>query len=451
MPTQQLKRYEQILQGMINALVARSDLSDVSDSSVAKHLLAAPAREIDEFYYQLALVPDRFSIDTAVGDDLDARAAEIQPATLFRRLAAKATGQVTFSRSGTTGTVTIPIGTIVKTADGVEYVTTTVGTINNGFSSSNSVSAIAVEAGAAGNVSPGVIVKFDAKPAGVDSVTNAASFTNGADKESDDEFRARLKAYIRTLARCTPEALEFIAGSVQLDSGKRVVFAHCFEDPIDRGEVIVYVDDGSGTAEEVEVVSGESVIAGAVGGEEFLTLDNKPVKRAAGFTITSSTRGVLVEGTDYTLDEASAQLYFDPALTAGEDIEADYTAFTGLIAEVQKVIDGDPADRGNYPGWRAAGVRVRVLTPQILQQVVEAGITFEEGYATQDVLDEVEAAISDYINNLGISGDVIRHELIRVIMSVAGVYNCSLTSPASDVILLDDQLPRITAGNITLA
>ena len=92
-----------------------------------------------------------------------------------------------------------------------------------------------------------------------------------------------------------------------------------------------------------------------------------------------------------------------------------------------------------------------MLTPQILQQVVEAGITFEEGYATQDVLDEVEAAISDYINNLGISGDVIRHELIRVIMSVAGVYNCSLTSPASDVILLDDQLPRITAGNITLA
>lgn len=451
MPTQQYKRYEQILQGMINATVSRSDLSDMTDASGAKHILAAPAREIDEFYYQLALVPDRFSIDSAQGDDLDDRAAEIQPALIFRRQAAKSTGQVTFSRSGTSGIVTIPIGTVVKTADGIEFVTTAVGTIPDLSSTSGAVTAIAVEAGAAGDVDPTTIVRFDAKPAGVDTVTNAASFSGGEDKESDDAFRARLKAFIRTLARCTPEALEFIAASVQLENGERVVYAHAYEDPVYRGEVTVYIDNGSGTAETVEVVAAEAVVVGALGGEQFVRLDEYPVKRSAGFTITSSLGGVLVEETDFYLDEASGWLYFPAGLTAGEDIDADYTAFTGLIAEVQKVIDGDPLDRVNYPGWRAAGVRVRVLTPQILQQVVEAGIVLLEGYSSGTVLPAVAAAISEYVNGLGISGDVIRNELIERMMEVPGVYNLSLLEPLTDTIILDDQLPRVTSGNIILS
>lgn len=459
MPSSQLKRYEQILQGQINAVVARTDLADLTDSSVFKHFLAAIARELDEAYYQMALIPDRWNIDTAVGDDLDQRAAEIQPALLYRQQATKATGQVTFARVGTSGTVVIPSGTIVKTADGKEFVTTAVATIPNLSTTAAPVAAIAREAGASGNVAPGTVIKFDAKPAGVDTVTNAASFATGSDKETDDAFRSRLKRYIATLARCTPEALEFIAQSVQLSNGQRVVYSHVYEDPINRGEVTLYIDDGAGTAETVDVIASENVTLGlagpppdsAVGGEEFLSLDNKPVKTASPFTLTSSVRGALVSGTDYLLDDASGQLYFTPALVTGEVITASYTAFTGLIEEVQKVVDGDPNDRANYPGWRAAGVRVRVATPQILQQVVEASVVVKDGYSQSAVFDEIEAALSAYINGLGISGDVVRNEVIATIMSVAGVYNCSVIQPASDVIMLDDQLPRLTSGNILLS
>lgn len=459
MPTSQLKRYEQILQAMLNAVVARTDLSDLTDASVFKHLLAGPAREMDEIYYQLALIPDRWNIDTAVGDDLDQRATEIQPALLFRQQATKATGSVVFSRTGTVGTTVIPVGTTVKTVDGKSFETTAVATIADTFTAAPAVAAIAVLGGASGNVAPNTITQFEAKPPGVNFVNNPASFATGSDKETDDAFRDRLKAFLRTLARCTPEALEFISRSVVLSNGQRVVYSHVFEDPIFRGEVILYVDDGSGTAETVVVIAAENVTAGlggpppnsAVGGEEFLSLNNKPVKPTVPVVITSAPRGILTPDVDYILDDASGQLYFTPALSAGETIDAAYTHFSGLIQQVQKVVDGDPLDRANYPGWRAAGVRVRVRTPQILQQVVQATLTIQEGYSSAAVQADVKAALSGYINGLGISGDVIRNELIAVIMGVSGVYNVSLVQPVSDAVMLDDQLPRVTSGNILLS
>jgi uncharacterized phage protein gp47/JayE len=464
MPSVVLKRFEQILQSMVNATVARSDLSYMGDASSVKHMLAAVAREIDETYYQLGLIPDRFSIDTAVGADLDARAAEIQPALITRRPAAAATGTVVFSRPTTIGTVTIPIGTVVKTASGIEFTTTAIGTILNGNTTSGNVPVVANEEGSAGNVALGTVTKFNAKPAGITGVTNTTDFSNGIDEELDDAFRARLKEFISTLPRSTLGALEFYATQIQLASGQRVAFARAVEDPLSRGEVVLYVDDGAGTAETSTLISGENVTQGiaglggnsAIGGETFLTLDNKPLKPSAGYTITSPANlphfagRTLIEGTHFTLNDADGKLYFTPPLSAGERIFANYTAYTGLMAEVQKVIDGDPNDRLNYMGVRAAGVRVRVRTPTILQQIVEVNLALAEGYQQIEVAQQVSSAIQLYINNLGISGDIIRNEIIEKIMSVSGVYNCTLVQPATDIVILDDQLPRIVPANILI-
>ena len=124
MPQFQPRRQEQILADMIARVVTRTALSDVADSSSKKQMLAAAAREDDEIYFQMENLLTLFSIDTATGDDLDERAAEIQPAIITRSLANKATGTVVFSRAGTTGTDNIPIGTVVKTTDGTSFQTT---------------------------------------------------------------------------------------------------------------------------------------------------------------------------------------------------------------------------------------------------------------------------------------------------------------------------------------
>jgi hypothetical protein len=242
-------------------------------------------------------------------------------------------------------------------------------------------------------------------------------------------------------------------------TGARVLFSKAVEDLVNLGNVTLYIDDGTGSAETYEAITGENVTAGlagppadsAVGGETYLFLDYKPVRIASPFALTSSTRGALTQNTHYYLNEASGQINFTPALAAAEVITADYTRFTGLIAEAQKVIDGDLNDRISYPGIRAGGVKVLVLTPQILIQNVVLSISVKEGYDHDVVKAAVKSAVRDRINTLNVSGDVLRSELIFVAKSISGVYNVNLTLPANDIILLDDQLARTTDANISVS
>ena len=540
MPKFTTKSHEQILAAMLAKAVSRTKLSDVNDASAIKHVLSASARQDAEQYYQMTLLLQLFSIDTATGDDLDQRAKDIQPGLISRLPATKAVGTVVFSRKGTTGTNVIPVGTRVKTPDGKAYMTTTQGTISptspeqisgHGVGrDSNFVSVIAIVAGTVGNVAAGTVNKFDSKPAGIDEVINLSTFSQGTDLETDDSFRARIKAYVASLARCTVGSIEAqVIGQQDPVSGVTVLFAKVWEDPINRGNVIVYVDDGTGTAESVSrtalalagtwtwngtttvlatntsgVVAGdfirldasptlffqiqtivpntsvtilnpgaatiptgaggsskatENVTLGlngppantAVGGETTLWLNNKPIKVSEPLAIVSSTRGVLVNTVDYLLNEATGQIDFLTPLSTGEQIEANYTHYTGLIAFVQKIIDGDPNDRTTYPGLRAAGVLVLAQTPQVLLQNVNVTITVLEGYDQTDTRNNVRQAIKDYINTLAISGDLIRERLSQFITVVPGVYDVIITTPAANVPVLDDQMARTTDSNIIVA
>jgi len=550
MPKLQIKTKQEALTDLINRVVAQTDLSDVTDVSVVKQLLASVATEIAGVYYQFTRLADLFDFQRAAGDDLDERAKEIFGATISRISARRSSGSVVFSRAvAAATTVTIPAGQIVKTEDGVSVETTTQVQITATSAQqvaghgvgrdSNLATARAVDAGADGNVGQGTLIRFQGKPAGVDEVTNLASFIQGRDEESDDAFRKRLLDVVAAIPRSTVDALRFLVlGLEDSASGKEVVFSHVFEDPNLPGTADIYIDDGAGTAESNEtvvrsasfdsiaapiagaqtatdadgdfnsdqvgqniVVAGEAnptnngtfpvtavtastitytnaagVIAAAptgtyatqgenltrglagppadtaIGGEEYLDLDNKPVREASTFTATSSTRGALTRGLSpagqYTLNPANGRLKFDPPLVLGERIDVIYTYFTGLIRFVQRNVDGDETDRTNFPGWRAAGILVRVLPPTIRQLSVVAKISPVEGSDLTTIIAEAKAAVSDYINNLGISGDVVLNEIRAAIMGVDGVYNVAVTTPSADITVMnDDELPRIVAAN----
>ena len=542
MPRFTPKRYEQIMAQNIARVVARSRLSDVSDTGSVKNVLAASARQDDEQYFQMQNLLALFSIDKATGEDLDERAKDIQPAIITRRQATKAVGTVVFSRKGTTGTTNIPAGTKVKTGSGVVFTSTAVGTITptspeqvagHGVGrDSGLVPVIADVPGSTGRVAAGTVIKFESKPAGIDEVTNLSSFDiGGLDKERDDEFRARLKAFISGLARCNVSAIEVaLVGQQDPISNSSILFAKVFEDIVDRGNIIVYIDDGTGSSESTDAEAGTTIAANltwngtlvvttgdtsevsvgdfiglasdyqlfevdsivpntsitllnpgaltipsgsgagqsyknpenvtyglagpppnsAVGGEQRLWLNNVPLKTILAYRIISSTRGVLTEGigNDYLLNSATGQVTFDPGLDTGERIFATYTYYTGLIAFAQKLVDGDPNDRENYPGLRAAGVYALVQTPQVLLQNVEVTVTVKEGFDQGEVKALVRQAIKDHVNNLSISEDFLLAELIKRIMQVAGVYNVLVFTPATDIIVLDDQLARTQDPNI---
>jgi len=454
------KSFEEILERMINRVVARTDLTDINDGSSLKQVLAAAAREDDDAFFQMINLLDLFDINKAIGADLDERAKEFNPALISRKEASKATGAVVFSRVGTSGVVTIPIGTqIVVPASGgqdeIVFSTTEEGTIADTFQDSNSVDIVADSAGTIGNVAPATITGFSSKPSGVDTVTNAAALVNGLDRESDDDFRLRLKNQIKGLARAHVDGLETAALTGEdTATGKLVKFAQVVEDPFSLGNVTVYIDDGSGTAESTNTEVTKVVLASAVGAETVIFLPDKPIKIESAFNLYRNA-GLLVKDTDYTLNPASGQINFLPTpfptgLTAADAITADYTNFTGLIQIVQKIIDGDAGDRATYPGYRAAGVLVRVLTPSIIQQVVTANITVTSGFSQTDAATKVEAVISSYINGLGISDDVILNELRERSMAIPGMFDVEFTAPTANVVILDTQMARVIDSNISI-
>lgn len=469
MPRYTPLRVEQIQPQMIAHLVTRAGMTDVSDTSVVKHLLAAFARQLDQFYYQASLLRNTFSLDTATGIDLDERAQEIQPSTLTRMAATRAVGLVVFSRTTTTGSISIPTGTQIKTAGGAIFNTTAVGTIaaanaaiiagHTTGQDSGYVPVTAATAGSAGNVVANTLIKFVQKPTGVTSVTNPAACAQGQDLETDDAFRQRLKNYIGSLARSTVQALQSsVLGAQDPNTGATVLYASVVEDPVNPGYVTVYIDDGTGSAETVVSVTGEVMTQGlagpppntATGGETRLTTNNKPLNTDDAFTLVSNTRGTLSTSV-YTLDPAAGLVVFSPALVAAESITVAYTYYTGLIALAQKIVDGDPSDPVDYPGVRAAGIQVIVQTPTIVTIFVNATLTIADGYDAGTVRAAAVQSILGYVNGLGISNEVFVSGITQAVMNTAGVVNVVLNAPTTDTSILSYQLARTNVGDITVA
>lgn len=157
---------------------------DKREGSVTYDLTGPTAIEAESLYLELDTFADKAFADTAYGEWLDRRAADVG---LTRKPAVKATGHVTFT--GTEGTL-IPAGTEVYT-DGdspVYFVTTTDATISGGMAK---VASEAKEAGASGNVGPGAIKLTTGNITGITGVANTVSFDGGVDAESDDDFRKR--------------------------------------------------------------------------------------------------------------------------------------------------------------------------------------------------------------------------------------------------------------------
>lgn len=458
-----IKTNKEILTRMRNRVVARTNLTDLTRTSGWNQVLAAAAREDDEQWFMIGKLQDFTDLDKIGGTDLDERAKELNPALIERRLAVAAVGQVRFSVSTAVAgsDVTIPIGTEVQVpgsgaTSAIKYSTTTEGTIAVGNTQSNLVSVLCQESGTIGNADPDTITGFGSKPSGVDAVTNPNAFTTGQDKESDDSFRDRIKRLALSLSRSTVTALEY-AAFLGEDSatGKTVQFASVVEDVEDLGKVTVYIDDGLGTAESTQPVTGETVLASAAGGETTVTLGNKPIKIEEALTVYRNA-AALTLGTDYAINPANGRVKFlssafPSGLTAADAITADYTYFDGLIQNAQLHIDGDATDRTNYPGYRAAGVQVRVLSPTVVQLSFTANITVRQGYSQSTVAAAVSTAIQQYVNTLGIDEDVIRAELIERSMSVTGMYNIDVSAPSEDRVILENQIARIQSSNINIS
>ena len=494
------RTFDDFFQRMLNRVVARTELTDLEVGGVLTTILGAVARELDGISYQIVALQDLWDLETATGEDLDRRAADANPAEIIRQGAMPAAGTVKFGRSDTSASVTIPAGTQVALVGGDPvYATNVAITISAGVATSASVATTAVVAGLAGNCTAGDssiptgIAEIVVNVAGVDTVINDTSFTGGLDGETDQQLRERVRAYLRSLPRGTPDALKFAVLGVSVTGFGRIVVAEVEELPTPNyGQVNVWVDDGNGTTEVIEAVGTETVISPAIGGETRLSLDfgavYSPVAPVVVWKDHNNYNGsgvdaliTLIRGEagdaagtyDYIINFATGELTVvadGPAqipnattstanvagLQPGDALTAAYSRYGGLIGEAQKIVDGDPLDRENYPGYRAAGVYVRVLPPTVYWQVIEATVVLLEGYDSATVTAACSAAIERYVNSLTINGDVIFSELVNACMAVPGVFDVTFTTPDQtaanpNVIIGSGELARTSTSYITVS
>lgn len=454
---------------MVARVVARSKLTGLTRNSVVYHVLAAATNEDADQYVQMARLREVFSIDTATGSDLDERAKEIQPGTLLRYPALSSSGTVVFSRPGTVGVTPIPAGSTVAASDAqgqILFRTTSSGSITGGNTTSGAVNVVCLVAGSRGNVAAGTITRFVSRVVGVTGVTNASKFSNGFDREQDDAFRARLKAWVQSLSRGTVTALQSYAKNVLLSDGRRVLFARVVEPITPTGTVTLYIEDGTGAVEEYStdfMTSYDTLLASAAGGEQDLYTTSRPIRDDGSFLLELDTGGgfnPLIRGTDYELNPALGIVELDTGifptgLSAGDAVRANYRYYTGLIQETQRVIDGDPSTPTTRPGVRGAGVMVLVKAPATVSQSLVARISVLDGFVVSEVASAVKAAIQAYINTLDIGTSVIVAQIIEAAMAVDGMYNFTITSlggssTIADQIILKTQVARVTSAAIVV-
>ena len=198
--------------------------------------------------------------------------------------------------------------------------------------------------------------------------------------------------------------------------------------------------------------------SGADEGQRRGFLNNPPVVRNTERIYIKApldtTFTLLEPNIDYVLNKGNGEfLLTDLAgLTQNTIVIASYSYYTNLLAEVQKVIEGDINDSNSYPGVKAAGIFCTVEAPFIKRITVRVSITAESTFVAEDLAPLVATEISSYVNSLKIGRDVIRSRIIDAAHNVQGVRSAVLVLPTSDVVVLENELPRAfdSSGNSTI-
>jgi len=121
-----------------------------------------------------------------------------------------------------------------------------------------------------------------------------------------------------------------------------------------------------------------------------------------------------------------------------------------LVFSAKQNIDGYVASDGTpVVGWKAAGVLVNVFAAEEMAVPVTATITMNAGASNAAVVELALNLVNKYILALDIGAQVIRSELIAIIMAIPEVYNVAMALPLEDVAITAIQ--KAVPGTVTLS
>lgn len=190
------KTFAEILQDLFDYIINTSTrkITDFNPGSIVRTILEAVAAVIEDCYFLLETLSEKFFVLSSGGDWLDKR---VQDYGMERKPGTKAAGIISPGRdSPAPFSCRIPAGTLFQSEGGVEIVTLEAAVLNTGDYSVE-VPAQAVEVGKSGNLSPNTFLK----QAGV-AITGiewakVIQMDSGEDAESDDDLKVRFLERMR--------------------------------------------------------------------------------------------------------------------------------------------------------------------------------------------------------------------------------------------------------------
>jgi hypothetical protein len=229
--------------GKTEAQSVRPDLT-FEEGSISEMVTVSGASMADLLTGTAALLAKATYLDGAEGDDLTTLADDHWG--IIRQDAVGSTVTVRFTRSNTTATVTIPAGTRVATqkdalGNEIIFVTDDDTNVNAGVATAD-IPCSCTLGGISGNVAISTVNRVLDTLTPPFTCTNLGAAVGGADQESDDDLRDRVRGYASTLRRGTIAALEFGAKEIA-----GVAKASAVEDA--SGLITIYVSDADGNSD----------------------------------------------------------------------------------------------------------------------------------------------------------------------------------------------------------
>ena len=434
------RQRDELARIFLGSLISRSELTDTAQGSVIDVLAQSMAALASSTERRIAGVRDAFDLRNATGAELDERLAELPPSTVSRLEATTASGSLDITLTGALGAdLTIEAGSSFSSSTAPEVLYTS--TADLVISAGDTTGSLTVEAsleGRAGNIAAQRIDTIVSASPLILSVTNPAPLTNGQEAETDSALKRRALLYLQSLARSQPPALEYAALSYE---GARITLASLYEDPSVAGMSYLYIDDGSGEL-GLRTATGRRYTGTATATGPTIIYHDGPAVNTLTITyidpVTSLTR--MVSTSDYVSIPERGVIYLDADAipdTAVWTLSA-YEVFSGPIADIQRIIEGDPATPNSAPGWRAAGTRVRVYPPGIARLNADIHLTPESGYELSALSESVETQLIDALSVYRIGEPLYTARLTEMIMSVEGVRNIALYAAGTG----DDATPQ---------
>jgi uncharacterized phage protein gp47/JayE len=251
-----IRSFAQLVQDMSASLQGSvTGLVDLTVGSVLRSILEANASVALWLQWMMIRVLQTTRAATSTGTDLDTWMDDFSVARLA---AIPAVGQITFSRYATSQQATVPLGTVVKTTDGlVAYQVTCDTSLPSWSAAANAyimppavgsltLPVAAVVAGAGGNLGANTITRIGTTLPGIDAATNTLPMSGGCDAETDDALRSRFQKYLASLWRATPAAIGFAILGLQQGLSFHIDENVTAGGIPRQGSFLITIDDGSG-------------------------------------------------------------------------------------------------------------------------------------------------------------------------------------------------------------